>query len=247
MSRLSEIRASLTSEPLGWQARLYRHWVLYNALAFTIILATVYILSGLGLGVTRQAAGHIVASLLIAVTGALIYGVVLGSLQWRVLRQRIPIPRRKWIISCLGTGTARVGARRRAHRDAYGHDGREPPGRVSDLCQSGACSGAPDWLLTGERLASLHHPMGVVDRRKRRLLAARRRDHLPALPGLQQPQLRQRRRISRRALPDAPADDAAHRPNDALGDSAPSTHHAADVSNSTERNSDAATRTITRT
>jgi hypothetical protein len=105
MSRLSKIRASLTSEPFGWHARLYRHWMLYNALAFTIILGTVYLLAGVGLDVTKQAAGHIVASLLIALAGGLFYGVVLGSLQWRVLRQRIPIPRRPWIISCVGPGT----------------------------------------------------------------------------------------------------------------------------------------------
>ena len=104
MNRLSKIRSSLTSEPLGWHARLFRHWVIYNALAFTIIIGTVYLLAGLSLGATKQASGHIVATLLIAVAGALLYGVVLGNLQWRVLRQRIPLPRRRWIIACVGPG-----------------------------------------------------------------------------------------------------------------------------------------------
>jgi hypothetical protein len=104
MSRLLKLRAALTSEPLGWHARLFRQWVLYNALAFTIILATVYLLAGLSLDVTKQAAGRIVATLLIAVAGALLYGVVLGALQWRVVGQRISIPRRRWIASCVGPG-----------------------------------------------------------------------------------------------------------------------------------------------
>ena len=104
MNRLSEMRAALTSEPLGWHARLFRQWVLYNAIAFTIILATVYLLAGTSLDVTEQAAGHIVATLLIALAGALLYGVVLGSLQWRVIQLRITIPRKRWIIACVGPG-----------------------------------------------------------------------------------------------------------------------------------------------
>lgn len=104
MNRLSMMRAALTSEPLGWHARLFRQWVLYNALAFTIILATVYLLAGTSLDLTKQAAGHIVATLLIALAGALLYSVVLGSLQWRVIRERISIPRRRWIMTCVGPG-----------------------------------------------------------------------------------------------------------------------------------------------
>ena len=104
MNRLSKMRAALTSEPLGWHARLFREWVLYNAIAFTIVLATVYLLAGTSLDVTEQAVGHILATLSIALAGALFYAVVLGSLQWRVLRQRITIPRRRWIGTCLGPG-----------------------------------------------------------------------------------------------------------------------------------------------
>lgn len=102
--RLSKLISSLTSEPLGWQARLFREWVLYNAVAFTIVLGTVYLLAATSLDVTEQAVGHVVASLLIAFSGAFVYAAVLGSLQWRVLRQRITIPRRRWISACLGPG-----------------------------------------------------------------------------------------------------------------------------------------------
>src|SRR5512144_2993253 len=102
MSRLSELRSSLTSEPLGWHARLFREWVVSNAVAFTIILATVYLLAAASLDVTRQAVGHVIATLLIALVGAALYAVVLGFLQWRVLRQRIALPRRRWVVACLG-------------------------------------------------------------------------------------------------------------------------------------------------
>jgi hypothetical protein len=104
MNRLATMRVALTSEPLGWHARLFREWVLYNAIAFTIILGTVYLLAGTSLDVTRQAVGHLVATLLIALFGALLYAIVLGTLQWRVLRQRITIPRRRWIGVCVGPG-----------------------------------------------------------------------------------------------------------------------------------------------
>jgi len=104
MNRFSKLKSSLTSEPLGWHARLFREWAAYNAIAFAIILATVYLLAATSLDVTEQAVGHIVATLLVALFGASLYAVVLGSLQWRVLRQRITIPRRRWIIACLGPG-----------------------------------------------------------------------------------------------------------------------------------------------
>lgn len=97
MERLSKLTAAPTSEPLGWHARLFREWVLYNALAFTIVLATVYTLAGTSLDLVEQAAGRTAATLVLSLGGALLYAVVLGSLQWRVLRQRVRIPRRRWV------------------------------------------------------------------------------------------------------------------------------------------------------
>lgn len=102
--RLSKARAALTSEPLGWHARLFREWVLYNALAFTVILGVVYLLAGTSLALVRQAPGRTAVTLLVSLAGALLYAGVLGSLQWRVLRQRIRIPRRRWVITCFGPG-----------------------------------------------------------------------------------------------------------------------------------------------
>ena len=98
MSRLSKLAASVTDPASGWDARQWRLWALYSALAYTVILAIVVGLTSLGLDVTRVAVNHrLVGSLLLATSGALLYGGVLGALQWRVLRQRLPIPRRAWV------------------------------------------------------------------------------------------------------------------------------------------------------
>ena len=104
VERLSKLTAAVTSEPLGWHARLFREWVLYNALAFTIVLATVYLLAGTSLDLVEQASGRAAATLVLSLGGALLYAVALGSLQWRVLRQRVRIPRRRWVGACIGPG-----------------------------------------------------------------------------------------------------------------------------------------------
>ncbi len=98
MNRLSKLLASATDPGSGWDARLWRLWTFYSALAYTVILAAVVGGTSLGLDITRVAVDHrAVGSLLIATVGALLYGTVLGALQWRVLRERIPISRRQWV------------------------------------------------------------------------------------------------------------------------------------------------------
>lgn len=98
MSRLSNAISSTTDPASGWDARLWRLWALYTALAYTIILAIAYCLTGLDLHAIRVALDfRLVGTLLIATFGALLYGLVLGPLQWRVLRERLPIPRRAWV------------------------------------------------------------------------------------------------------------------------------------------------------
>ena len=82
----------------GWDARLWGLWALYTAVAYTIILAVIVALTSLGLHVTEVALDHrFVGTLLIASFGAVLYGAVLGALQWRVLRERLPMPRREWV------------------------------------------------------------------------------------------------------------------------------------------------------
>jgi hypothetical protein len=93
---------SLTDPATGWDARLWRLWALYTALAYTLILVIVVGLASLGLDLTRVALEHrAIGALLIATVGALLYGGVLGRLQWRVLRERLPIPRRSWVHACV--------------------------------------------------------------------------------------------------------------------------------------------------
>lgn len=93
---------AVTDPATGWDARLWRLWALYSALAYTVILAAIAVLAGTGIDTTRLAIDHrVVGSLLIATVGALLYGGVLGRLQWRVLRERLPIPRRSWVLACV--------------------------------------------------------------------------------------------------------------------------------------------------
>jgi hypothetical protein len=102
MSRVPKLVARVTDPASGWDARLWRRWALYSALAYTIILAVIAALTSLGLGATHLAVDHrAIGTLLIATLGALLYGGVLGTLQWRVLRERLTIARRSWVLACV--------------------------------------------------------------------------------------------------------------------------------------------------
>lgn len=92
----------MTDPATGWDARLWRSWALSTALAYTVILAIIAATASVNLDVTRVALTHgAIGTLLIAAAGAALYGVVLGRLQWRVLRQRLPLARRAWIGACV--------------------------------------------------------------------------------------------------------------------------------------------------
>jgi len=43
-----------------------------------------------------------VVALLVATVGAVLFGGVLGELQWQVIRQRVPVPRKRWIVANIG-------------------------------------------------------------------------------------------------------------------------------------------------
>jgi hypothetical protein len=99
MNRVAKLVASITDPITGWDARLWWRWALYSALAYTVVLAVVG-LTSLGLDATRIAVDHRAAgTLVIATVGALLYGGVLGASQWRVLRERLPIPCRAWVLA----------------------------------------------------------------------------------------------------------------------------------------------------
>ena len=88
----------MTDPAKGWDARLWALWAFYSAVAYTTILAIVVGGTSLGLDLTRVAVNHhALGSLLIATVGATLYGIVLGGLQWQVLRKRLPITPGEWI------------------------------------------------------------------------------------------------------------------------------------------------------
>ncbi|MEU6947508.1 hypothetical protein ABZ957_20085 [Streptomyces sp. NPDC046316] len=45
---------------------------------------------------------HMLVALLIATLGAILFGGVLGALQWLVVRRRVPIPRKVWVTANIG-------------------------------------------------------------------------------------------------------------------------------------------------
>jgi hypothetical protein len=93
-----------TSAGNGWSARLYWQWILYNSVAFVVVLTAVVVLSWIGADVLHLSAANRgwVLALLVATAGALLFGIVLGALQWQVIRQRVPVPRKRWIVANVG-------------------------------------------------------------------------------------------------------------------------------------------------
>ena len=88
----------------GWSARLYWLWILYNSVAFVVVLTAVAVLSWIRADVLHLSLSNRswVVALLVATAGALLFGGVLGALQWLVIRQRVPVPRKRWIVASVG-------------------------------------------------------------------------------------------------------------------------------------------------
>jgi hypothetical protein len=87
-----------------WSARLYWQWIVYNTVAFVSVLTAVAVLSWIGADVLHMhwADRSRIAALLVATAGAVLFGGVLGALQWLVIRQRAPVPRKRWIVANVG-------------------------------------------------------------------------------------------------------------------------------------------------
>jgi hypothetical protein len=88
----------------GWSARLYWQWILYNTVAFVAVLTAVAVLSWISadvLHLSLTSRSGLVA-LLVATAGAVLFGGVLGALQWLVIRQRVPVDRKRWIVANIG-------------------------------------------------------------------------------------------------------------------------------------------------
>ena len=88
----------------GWSTRLYWQWILYNSVAFVVVLTAVAVLSWIGADLLHVSLAHRgrVMALLVATVGALLFGGVLGGLQWLVIRQRVPVDRKRWIVASVG-------------------------------------------------------------------------------------------------------------------------------------------------
>ncbi|MFD3555379.1 hypothetical protein ACFWWA_25255 [Streptomyces goshikiensis] len=88
----------------GWEVRLYWRWIAYNSIAFVIVLTVGVALALPGSDVLhlRLASRHVLVALVIATLGAVLFGGVLGTLQWLVVRERVAIPRKAWVTSNIG-------------------------------------------------------------------------------------------------------------------------------------------------
>ncbi|MDX3534691.1 hypothetical protein PV721_09980 [Streptomyces sp. MB09-01] len=88
----------------GWEVRLYRRWIAYNSIAFVIVLSVGVALALLGSDVLHLslASRHVLVALVIATLGAVLFGGVLGTLQWLVVRERVAIPRKAWVTANIG-------------------------------------------------------------------------------------------------------------------------------------------------
>ncbi len=88
----------------GWDMRLYWLWILYNAAAFVVVLTATAAMAWIGADVLHLdwASGRKLGSLLVATLGALVFGGVLGALQWLVIRERVAVPRKRWIVANAG-------------------------------------------------------------------------------------------------------------------------------------------------
>jgi putative Mn2+ efflux pump MntP len=88
----------------GWSTRLYWRWILYNSVAFVVVLTAVAVLAWIGADLLHLelANSSKLGALLVATLGAVLFGGVLGSLQWSIIRERVPVPRKKWIVASIG-------------------------------------------------------------------------------------------------------------------------------------------------
>jgi hypothetical protein len=93
-----------STAPSGWSTRLYWQWIVYNSVAFVVVLTAVLVVSWIGADVLHLTVANRswILALLVATAGAVLFGVVLGALQWRVIHQRVPVDRKRWIVANVG-------------------------------------------------------------------------------------------------------------------------------------------------
>ncbi len=87
-----------------WDWHLFGLWILVNGIAFVVIpLAGVAVEQLASLATRKLVEDHrALVVLIIAVIGAALQGLVVGSWQWRLLRRRVPdLKRRRWVMATL--------------------------------------------------------------------------------------------------------------------------------------------------
>ena len=85
-----------------WNWRVLGMWVLLNAAAYLVIVGGgALLLDALTSGAQDFAEDHrALVILIIALVGAAVQAFVLGRLQWKILRLRVPgLPRRRWLVA----------------------------------------------------------------------------------------------------------------------------------------------------
>jgi hypothetical protein len=88
--------------PTWWEGRLFGEWVGVNAAAYIVIVLGGATVADLTSNVSRDVVtGHRrLAVIGVALFASALYGMVLGKLQWHVLRQRMPdLPLRTWLVA----------------------------------------------------------------------------------------------------------------------------------------------------
>jgi hypothetical protein len=86
-----------------WDWRLLARWVLVNALAYIVIIVGGVALEGLASRTVRTLSDdhRVLAIAIVAGLGAGYQGTVLGCWQWRILRRRMPLQQRRWVLATL--------------------------------------------------------------------------------------------------------------------------------------------------
>jgi hypothetical protein len=202
----------------GWDARLYWLWIWYNSIAFVTVLTIGFLLTLLGSDVLHLtlASRHVLVGLVIATLGAVLFGGVLGALQWLVVQERVPVPRRRWIVANIGPALlawllvilpAVINAQ----------NSQEEASTAYLLAASQALAGSAAWVVAVAGASQGHQPLGLVDRGQPLVLAGRQCRDLPAVAGVRRPQCHHRERLDRGGLSVVDRDHAVDRSDAAVG------------------------------
>ncbi len=87
-----------------WDWRLFGTWVLVNAAAYVIIpIAGAFLGQVASTATKRLVDDHrVLATLTVALVGAVVQATLWGRWQWRLLRRRVPkLQRRRWVVATL--------------------------------------------------------------------------------------------------------------------------------------------------